>query len=454
MALALLLGGCALAPEASRRAPAGDGLPPMRAFTGAPQPLPLPSNAVLAQDFMDLTFRLESGAPLAVLTRYEAPIRVAVAGPAAPTLERDLGSLLRRLRREAKLDIARARGEANVVIETVPQRAMARLVPQAACFVVPNVGSWAEYRRLRRSEATDWTRLRARARTAIFVPDHIEPQELRDCLHEELAQAVGPLGDLYRLPGSVFNDDNFHSVLTSADMLILRATYAPDLAQGMSEAEVAARLPAILARLNPKGGPAAPVAATPGPRAYGRAVDVALSEDRPEALRRAAALHAAAIAEPRGGAAEGYALHLAGRLSLGSDLDAAGAAFSRAAAIYAADPRTAIHGAHVALQRAAIALRRGEPEVAFFLAQAGREPAYQAENAALLASLGMIEAEALALMGYGREARAARLDSLGWARYGFGSDDAVRARREEIASLAPRTRTRARSQPRSQETGT
>ena len=52
---------------------------------------------------------------------------------------------------------------------------------------------------------------------------------MRDCLHEELAQALGPLNDLYRLPNTVFNDDNFHSVLTGFDMTILRATYAPGL---------------------------------------------------------------------------------------------------------------------------------------------------------------------------------------------------------------------------------
>ena len=132
----------------------------MRAFRGAPPPLPMPSNAEFAQDFMDLTFRMESGAPLPRFTRYEGPIRVGVAGPAAPTLERDLDALLGRLRREAGLDIARARGpEANVVIETVPRAAMRRLVPQAACFVVPNAASWDAYRRLRRSDAADWTLL-------------------------------------------------------------------------------------------------------------------------------------------------------------------------------------------------------------------------------------------------------------------------------------------------------
>ena len=76
---------------------------------------------------------------------------------------------------------------------------------------------------------------------------------MRDCLHEELAQALGPLNDLYRLSDSVFNDDNMHTVLTGFDMLILRVFYSPALRSGMTRAEVAARLPAILAQLNPAG---------------------------------------------------------------------------------------------------------------------------------------------------------------------------------------------------------
>ena len=72
---------------------------------------------------------------------------------------------------------------------------------------------------------------------------------MRDCLHEEFAQALGPLNDLYRLPNSVFNDDNVHTVLTSFDMLILKITYAPSLKSGMSRTQVQARLPAILKKL-------------------------------------------------------------------------------------------------------------------------------------------------------------------------------------------------------------
>lgn len=59
------------------------------------------------------------------------------------------------------------------------------------------------------------------------------------------------------------------------------------------------------------------------------------------------------------------------------------------------------------------------------------------ENAALLATLLMLRAEALELSGRAAEGRQVRLDSLGWARYGFGSDYAVRAKLREIEALNP-----------------
>jgi len=61
-----------------------------------------------------------------------------------------------------------------------------------------------------------------------------------------------------------------------------------------------------------------------------------------------------------------------------------------------------------------------------------------AQNAALLATLMLIKAEALEAMGRVAEARALRLDTAPLARYGFGSDRQVRARTAEIASLAAR----------------
>ncbi len=41
------------------------------------------------------------------------------------------------------------------------------------------------------------------------------------------------------------------------------------------------------------------------------------------------------------------------------------------------------------------------------------------------------------MLGDTVEARALRLDSLGWARYGFGAEAEVQARMTEISVLAP-----------------
>ena len=60
------------------------------------------------------------------------------------------------------------------------------------------------------------------------------------------------------------------------------------------------------------------------------------------------------------------------------------------------------------------------------------------ENAALLATLLMIKAQALEKSNQPGEARAVRVDALGWGRDGFGSDRNVRARLNEIKALTPR----------------
>jgi hypothetical protein len=61
----------------------------------------------------------------------------------------------------------------------------------------------------------------------------------------------------------------------------------------------------------------------------------------------------------------------------------------------------------------------------------------RSEDAALLASLLMIKAEALDLTGDPVQAQALRLDSMGWARYGFGTDEEARRHLTEIAVLSP-----------------
>jgi hypothetical protein len=441
---ALVLAACAgpRAPDTARLVSLPSALPPMKTFAAPRADPPGRSNAAIARDFLDLSFELESGRELPVLTRFERPVTVRVTGRVPPNLGPDLARLIRRLRREAGISVTRVdpAQDASITIEVLPRAELQKFVPQAACFVVPRIASWAEFKRNRRGPAVDWTTLRTRERMAIFLPGDVSPQETRDCLHEEIAQALGPLNDLYRLGDSVFNDDNFHTVLTGFDMLILRAYYSPQLHSGMTRQQVAARLPAILAQLNPSGQYGSRRLANKTPRAWIDAIEEALGPRTSPTRRQSAARRAVAIAKAQGWADNrmAFSLFALGRLSLAGEADIALASFLQASTIYNARPETRLHGAHVAMQLAAFALSSAQPQAAINLVDTNLAPVAQAENAALLATLLMIKAEALEQLGRGAEARAVRLDSLGWARYGFGSDQAVRTRASEIAALAQR----------------
>ncbi len=440
-----VLAGCApggLSDMSDRRAPATAALPPMKSFGATKVTPPARSNRSIAADILDLTFRLESGRELPILTRFEGPITVRLTGPATPNVGRDLDRVIGRLRREAGLPISRvpATARASITVEVVTREALQRAVPQAACFVVPRLSSWDEFRRNRRSGALDWATLEERETMAVFLPGDVSPQEVRDCLHEELAQAIGPLNDLYRLSDSVFNDDNFHAVLTGFDMLVLRVLYAPELRSGMTRDQVAARLPAILDRLNPRGRNAPDGPGGDTPRRWIDAIETALGPRTSPLRRRGAARDAVEIARAQGwtDSRAAFSLYVLGRLSIATEPELAMAAFLQSGTLYRASPQTDLQAAHVAMQLAAFALSAGQSEIALEIVNRNLAPVADGENAALLSTLLMVKAEALELEGRASEARAVRLDSLGWARYGFGSDSEVRARLGEIALLSPK----------------
>jgi hypothetical protein len=314
-----------------------------------------------------------------------------------------------------------------------------RIAPNAACFVVPRVQSWEELRAARSSGILDWGTLERREKAAIFIPNEATPQEMRDCLHEELAQALGPLNDLYSLPDSVFNDDNIHAVLTGFDMLILRTYYAPALRNGMSRDEVAARMPGLLAQFNPRGQGAGGMLTPRTSRLWKASIEEALSDGTSDSRRRQAAARAIEIGRSQGwtGTRAGFAQYAYGRLQIGKDAGQAIAAFNAASSAYSQDPATQIHMAHVALQLAAPALISGDADRAIAITQAAIPVARRHENAGLLSLLMMFQAEALDLRGDTDAGMALRLDSLGWALYGFGNRNAVIDQLNEIASLPP-----------------
>lgn len=398
------------------------------------------SNVEIAKDFLDLEFRMESGRTLPALSRFDGPITVALSGAVPATARTDLGRLMSRFRNEAGLDIRAAEPgqRPSINIQFYPRAEMQRVVPSAACFVVPRAMTLAEYRTRRATSFVDWATLTRREQVSIFVPSDTSPQEVRDCLHEEVAQAMGPLNDLFRLSDSVFNDDNFHTVLTSFDMLVLRVHYAPELSNGMNEAEVAKRLPAVLARLNPGGAFAGNPPGQIAPRSWNAAVSQAFGKNA--GARKAGADTMVAIASAQGwrDARLGFAYFAKGRANAASDPQAAVAAFTAASSIYRSLPGASIHAAHVDMQMAALALSAGQPGQAIQFVDRAVPVVQRAENASLLATLLLVKAEALEALGRDDAARAVRLDSKTWARYGFGAEAQVRARASEVAALAAR----------------
>lgn len=396
-------------------------------------------NAGIAADILDLSFELETGRRLPRFTRFEGPVRVALRGTAPRTLIADLDSLVGRLRREARIDIRRAKSAArsNIVIETVPRRSFASAVKGAACFVVPNVASWGEYMQTRGTARTDWTRLTTRTRAAIFMPNDASPQALRDCLHEELAQALGPLNDLYRLHDSVFNDDNFHNVLTAFDMLVLRATYAPELKSGMNRDQVAAILPGLLARLNPAGGQATTLTTRASSKRWQGALSTALGPDTGSSARLRAAEKAVKMAKRQNLSQMelAFSYFALGRTAVGRDDRKALAAFRAAHAIFHKLPGTSAHQAQVDLQLTAYALRGRDGRTALALVNRALPHAAKAQDADVHATLLMMKAEALRLLGQTRAAEQVHLDSLDRARYGIGDARAIQARLNEVRAL-------------------
>ena len=427
---------------AGRNAPVATALPPMKTFAtqrggGVNRP-----NSQISQDFLDLTFQMESGRPLPWLTKFEGPIKVSVTGQAPASLEGDLARLLARLRSEAGINISRAKsGEAaQIVVEAIPRKTLQKAVPQAACFVVPNVSGWSEFKRNRGNGKTDWTRLSNRTKATVIIPNDVSPQEVRDCLHEEISQALGPLNDLYRLPDSIFNDDNFHTILTGFDMLILRAYYSPQLRNGMTRGQTARVLPGLLSKLNPRGNRASNAGANRTPKQWNDAITSALALRTSQSQRATQAAKAVSIAKAQGWKDNrlAFSLFVQGRVSLATKPEAAISAFVQSGNIYKQLYGASVHYAHVNTQMAAFALSSGQLDVAIRLADEGIPAARNSSNAALLATLLMIKSEALQAAGRDEEARRVRLDSLGWGRYGFGSERNVRARLNEIKALAPR----------------
>jgi hypothetical protein len=433
----LLVAGCTL-PEDERRTISSVRFGDTSQPTGVAR-----SNADLSEDFIDLTFGLENGETLDGLLRYEMPVQVMMRGRELAPYHRDLTALLQRLRDEAGIDITETGdpSKAEIVIEAVPAAQINRFFPDAACFIVPGVANWREFLNQRNDERIRWSDQRTLTHSVIFLPPDSTPQDARDCLNEEITQALGPANDLYRLPDSIWNDDNFQGAATAFDMLMLRTLYQPEFASGMSRAQAEARVGGVLDRVNPKGRGRPRQRRAPESRAWSGTIERALSHQTGREERLQAAVSATQIAiemEPPDHRL-GVSLLTLGRLNIRRDPAMAAQHFTDAYTVFAEelgvhDIRTAQAGVHVA----ALALGTAQYGVAIELADRHVPDAIAGQNAILAAGLLSIKAESLAEKGQDEAAREARLDSLRWARYGFGDDTGDLAREQvQLALMVP-----------------
>ncbi|MEM8572484.1 MAG: DUF2927 domain-containing protein, partial [Pseudomonadota bacterium] len=269
----------------------------------------------------------------------------------------------------------------------------------------------------------------------IFIPPDTTPQDIRDCLHEEVTQALGPANDLYRLPDTIWNDDNSHGAATPFDMLVLRTLYQPDLQSGMSRADAQAQAGRVLNRINPQGRSRPRQARAPEVEEWSAAIETALSSrnNRRQRLRAASAATEIAIDMEPPDHRLGVSLLTLARLNVRRDPNAAALYFSEAYRSLARtvgleDVRTAQAGMHLA----AFAIATDQSELALALVDRHLPIAIESQNAILVAGLLSRRAEAYAWLGQEEAARDARVDSLRWARYGFGDGNGDLAREQAL----------------------
>ena len=217
-------------------------------------------NASLARLFVVLTLELEGGARRPHLVRYEAPVTVGVEGPGSARYGAFLDGFLARLRSNSGIAIARGSGPANLHVRFVDGDRFNATLPTAFCVIAGGDVGWEDFAAdplgANARQAAKAARLE---QTTIFIPDDARPYLARNCLLEEVPQALGMTNDLFGLGSSSFNDDGAHLWPTKLDYLMLRVLYDPGMTTGLDRRETRDRALEILDRINPAGRAAPPL---------------------------------------------------------------------------------------------------------------------------------------------------------------------------------------------------
>lgn len=204
-------------------------------------------------EIIDGFYRIVFGAEFHVsgsvdrIRKYEKPVRVHVDSRAKPDRRKQVAAVVDDIRSKIRhLDIAMAdnRKEANVTVTLVRDRDIEKTIrrfygrEQAARIVKslePQCLSGFRKDELFRIEHSD----------VIVVVDAGE-FIFRDCIYEELLQAMGPINDDDDLPWTMFNDDVQMGFFGIYDQYLLNILYDPRIRAGMTKDQVKELLPQIL----------------------------------------------------------------------------------------------------------------------------------------------------------------------------------------------------------------
>lgn len=211
-------------------------------------------NRDLAGLFVRLAMGMEGGGMRPRLQRFEGPVRVGMIGPGAQQYRSFLAELVQTIAREAEVPIALGPPPHQILVRLIPGE---EFVPYTAnqCFVLFGQPDWQSFKaNPKRYNLSALKDDEAQTRVGVMIPDTIEPHKVRECLLEEVTQALGTANDLYGLGPTIFNDDNAHSWPTRLDYLMLRILYHPRMASGLSEEEAQARAYEILDEINADQG--------------------------------------------------------------------------------------------------------------------------------------------------------------------------------------------------------
>ena len=262
----VLVAACAPVPEETPVTPAAvpPNVPALPAFPELGAALPAGhtayDNASLARLFVVLTHEMEGRARRPNLVRYEIPVSVGVEGPGGERYGAFLDRLLARLRGNSGIAIARGPGPYNLHIRFIDGERFNATLPTAFCVIAQGDVSWevfaADPLGANAREAAKAVRIE---QMTIFIPDNAWPYLARNCLLEEVPQALGMSNDLFGLGTSSFNDDGAHLWPTKLDYLMLRVLYAPGMTTGLDRRETRDRALEILNRINPAGRVAPPL---------------------------------------------------------------------------------------------------------------------------------------------------------------------------------------------------